>query len=136
MSDGCTYPRWKIGWSAWWKLYFERYKNKRLGLYYKHFKIKEVLDLNPLHPIINKLRQFIIPIIKSNVYLSNTGADPSFKFPVNNQLVGLNKISSKNIRESIQVNEMVTPKLLNNINGGYYASINQLLEERNSLPVF
>ena len=93
-----------------------RYKNKRLGIYYKHFKIKEVLDLNPLHPIINKLRQFIIPIIKSNVYLSNTGADPSFKFPVNNQLVGLNKISSKNIRESIQVNEMVTPKLLNNIN--------------------
>jgi hypothetical protein len=27
-------------------------------------------------------------------------------------------------------------KLLNNINGGYYASINQIIEERNSLPVF
>jgi hypothetical protein len=27
-------------------------------------------------------------------------------------------------------------KMLNTINGGYYASLHQLMEERNSLPVF
>ena len=95
-----------------------RYRNKRLGLYYKHFTIREVLELNPRHPILNKLRRLYIPLVESCQMMSipnQTGYQQTIALPLKKGLTYPHKITSKLIRESLQSEPRTTCKMLKDV---------------------
>ena len=91
----------------------KRFRNKRQGLYHRHDKIGEVLNLNPQNTVIKKIDRSIQQFILgggSCVSITNY----KYILPSNSKIIITNILSSKLIRTMNTPQDILTPKVLEN----------------------
>ena len=94
-------------------LLIKRFRNKRQGLYHRHDKLKEVLNMNPQSTILKKIDRSIYQFIQGGGSCINISSH-RYIFPAASKLIITNVLTSKLIRIMNNPKEIVTPKILEN----------------------
>ena len=96
-------------------LLLKQFQNKRQGLYHRHDKIKDILNLNPQHTILNKLDHNIYRFLLDGGSLVNL-KNYKLIIPTQGKIVLSNDTTSKLIRSLNNPQTMISPKVLENAN--------------------
>ena len=96
-------------------LLLKRFQNKRQGLFHRHDKIHEILNLNPQHPILKKLDRSIYCFLMEGGSLINLKSCKLI-IPTTGKILLNNDCTSKLIRSQNNPQSMTSPKILENAN--------------------
>ena len=95
-----------------------RFKNKRMGLKYRHDTVNDLLKTDKTHPMLKKLDPTLYNFIKENIDLNVALNDLERHelLPVTGKIMHVNKIQSKEIRSTIATKTLISYKLFNSPN--------------------
>ena len=95
----------------------KKFKNKRLGLLHRHDTLREILNMDPRHPVISKLDKSIhlfVSQLDSNMITSmKTSYNTTYSeyYPTGDKLTLTKIITSKQIREFLSVKPTIQYKI-------------------------
>ena len=94
---------------------YPRYKNKRMALYFRHYKLGEVIKMDENHSILKKIDNVILRLLSSLNYKDfdpNKTATNFTLFPIKLVLMKANKLTTKQIRYSLENVDTNPPKVI------------------------